>query len=204
MVAAQSAPAPPRRNRGGRPAGCSAIVLAWLFAFVLPAHAAVSPSPDPAPTHVQPDAAPGSQTPSAPAQRPVTRTPAYTPTVTQQVVPTPSPATTNPASPTPRSAPTAQRTSRTPAHAKPKPKPRPHAGRHAPPARPQLPAAIGAARREAGIRAAYQPGTSSPALSDGDLVAAATLLLLFVAAAASVLRLSARMDDDVGPGRLGW
>jgi hypothetical protein len=47
------------------------------------------------------------------------------------------------------------------------------------------------------------PARAGRSLSDGDLVAAALLLLLFVGAAASVLRLSARLTDDVPAGRFG-
>lgn len=63
-------------------------------------------------------------------------------------------------------------------------------------------AALTATRRIATVLAFDAQAVSRQALSDGELIAAATLLLLFVAAAASVLRLSARMGD-VPRGRLG-
>jgi hypothetical protein len=53
---------------------------------------------------------------------------------------------------------------------------------------------------------AFEPrrtASSANSLSDGELYMAAALLLLFVAAAASVLRLSARMEGDFTAGRFG-
>jgi hypothetical protein len=44
---------------------------------------------------------------------------------------------------------------------------------------------------------------SKPSLTDGELVAAGMLLLLFVAAAASVLRLGTRMAREFPGGRFG-
>src|SRR3954454_13878735 len=91
MVAAQSAPVPPRRKRGGRPARCSAMVFLWLFALVVSSHAATDPAPDPVP-HTQPDAAPGSssQPSKPPAQQPVTRptTTVKPPAITQPLATT--------------------------------------------------------------------------------------------------------------------
>jgi hypothetical protein len=64
------------------------------------------------------------------------------------------------------------------------------------------PRAVGAARRIATVLA-FKSTVQRQALSDGELYAAATLLLLFVAAAASVLRLSARIASEFPSGRSG-
>jgi hypothetical protein len=59
---------------------------------------------------------------------------------------------------------------------------------------------VAAGAREAGITSLVPRSAIPRALSNRDLVLASLLLLLFVAAAGSVLRLSARMADV---GRLG-
>jgi hypothetical protein len=59
-----------------------------------------------------------------------------------------------------------------------------------------------AARRVAKVLNVDAPA-AGPALSDGELVAAASVLLLLVAAAASVLRLSIRMAGEPLTGRFG-
>jgi hypothetical protein len=64
------------------------------------------------------------------------------------------------------------------------------------------PRAVGAARRIATVLA-FKSTVQRQALSDGELYAAATLLLLFVAAAASVLRLSTRISGESPTGRFG-
>jgi hypothetical protein len=64
-------------------------------------------------------------------------------------------------------------------------------------------AVLSATRRVAAALGVDARATSRSSLSDGELLAAGTLLLLFVAAAASVLRLSARMAGDVPAGRFG-
>src|SRR3954465_1699709 len=76
MVAAQFAPVPSRRKRGGLPAGCSAIILAWALLLAPQAGAASEPVPDPLP-HAPPDAAPVKKAPvSLPTQPPATQQPA--------------------------------------------------------------------------------------------------------------------------------
>jgi hypothetical protein len=184
-----------------------------------PAHAATSPTPDPAPTGgVRPDPAP---TTTGGTVAPIQRTPTVqtqapsrtSPTVqrSQPVSqPTPNPGVAAAASHAIAAAPRSAARSRPeakPKHAA-KPKHRAHAAekpRHVavhsdPPiaralfAAPAVldPGAFGGTRAAAGR-----------SLSDGDLVAAGLLLLLFVGAAASVLRLSVRLTDDVRAGRFG-
>jgi hypothetical protein len=63
--------------------------------------------------------------------------------------------------------------------------------------------ALTATRRVAAALGVDARTTNRSSLSDGELLAAGALLLLFVAAAASVLRLSARMAGDVPAGRFG-
>src|SRR3954449_6481791 len=95
MVIAQFAPAPSRRNRGGLPAGCSAIILVWSLVLAPQAFAASSPSPDPA-RHVSPDAAPTNTAPTTGApqttQQPASQSPVATPPSTIHTTPT-TPAT---------------------------------------------------------------------------------------------------------------
>jgi hypothetical protein len=63
--------------------------------------------------------------------------------------------------------------------------------------------AVHAARRvAAALTFSLRSAKSSP-LSDGELFAAGALLLLFVAAAGSVLRLSVRLTGDSPTGRFG-
>jgi len=64
------------------------------------------------------------------------------------------------------------------------------------------PRAVGAARRVATVLA-FESTVRRQALSDRELYAAATLLLLFVAAAASVLRLSTRITSEFPTRRFG-
>ena len=215
MVAAQSAPAPPRRKRGGRPAGCSAIILVWLLAVAGSAHAATGPGPDPAPTRVQPDAAPGSST-TQPAQQPATSAPvAVRPSpVIQQ--PAQTTTATQATAPPTAAAESAARTKSTKPHRARARRARAPADRrrraHAAAAERTTathrasailePRAVGAARRVATVLA-FKSTVQRQALSDGELYAAATLLLLFVAAAASVLRLSTRITGEFPTRRFG-
>lgn len=217
MVAAQSAPAPPRRKRGGRPAGCSAIILVWLLAVAGSAHAATGPGPDPAPTRVQPDAAPGSST-TQPAQQPATSAPVTvrpSPVIQQPAQTTTATQTTAP--PTAAAEPTARTKSTKPhrvrararrARAAAERRRRAHAAaaeRTTATHRASAilePRAVGAARRVATVLA-FKSTVQRQALSDGELYAAATLLLLFVAAAASVLRLSTRITGEFPTRRFG-
>jgi hypothetical protein len=215
MVAAQSAPAPPRRKRGGRPAGCSAVILVWLLAVAGSAHAAAGPAPDPAPTRVQPDAAPGSST-TPPARQPVTSAPVTvqsSPVVQQPVQTATAPTTATPATvaakPTGTKAKEPNRArARARAGAAAERRRRAHAAAaerttatHRASANLE-PRAVGAARRVATVLA-FKSTVQRQALSDGELYAAATLLLLFVAAAASVLRLSTRISGESPTGRFG-
>lgn len=203
MVAAQYAPAPSRRKRGGLPAGCSAIVLVCLLALTPGAQGASGPAPDPVP-NVQPDAAP------------VPTTHTKSPTVQQ-----PSPATTTQPE-TRQPAPVRQQT--TPAASTVvAPRPRPAAHRAAKPAAKHRSARRHKTHAQHPARTArvitYRPDTATPAVrrvarllafeglrararrpvSDRELAAAAAALLLLVAASASVLRLSTR----IAGGRLG-
>jgi hypothetical protein len=225
MVAAQFAPVPSRRKRGGLPAGCSAIILVWALALVPPALAVSQPSPDAMP-QVHPDAAPvknplvrvpASQEPASKqpaAQTPSTEQPAARQPATQQPAPTRQPASTGQPAVTTRAA-----TARTHAAA-------PRAAAHrtavadrAKDRRTTRPDAAASRRAaEATVRhrrdvfvAARQlthmltfatPHASNQPRDDGPLLAGAALLLL-VGAAGSVLRLSARMSGDVFRGRPG-
>ena len=194
-------------------------MLACLLTVAASAHAATSPAPDPAPTGgVQPDPAPTTTGGTvAPAPRtPTTRTqaPSRTPSTvhpTQPVAqPVPSAAS---AATAPRVVTTAPRST---ARARPKPEHRPKAKRRAHAHATDKPrhaadyAAVVLAHRLIAAPAVLGPhvfgaptAATDSSLSDGDLVAAASLLLLFVAAVASVLRLSARLADDVPAGRFG-
>ena len=206
-VAAQSAPAPPRRNRGGRPARCSAVVLVYVLAVAGAAHAATGPAPDPAPVQVQPDAAPGSSAKPSPRQ-PVTRAPVIVqqaPAVQQSTPSAGLSATATTTSANTKPKPKAKhKPKRTPA-----PSRRQHAVPRAKKARPLAitalhpQAAVRAVRRVAAVLTFSDPSATSSALSDGELFAAGALLLLFVAAAASVLRLSAKVRRDFPDGRFG-
>jgi type IV secretory pathway VirB10-like protein len=224
----ECAPTPSRRNRGGVPAGCIAVVLAWLLVLSPAARAAPMPTPDPSPQgNVQPDPAPGSSSPAPTIQAPVQR-----PVIVQQ-----QPATSNrpltvrrvtggAGAPTTSSRAAASRAqARRAAHqraVRAKAKARAGARERArtrerrqqqvaaseAAARSQLvaqhpAAALTATRRVAGMLGFQTRPTTSGALSNSDLYAAAALLLLLVAASASVLRLSTRMASDFPGGRFG-
>jgi hypothetical protein len=214
MVAAQTAPAPPRRKRGGRPAGCSAIILVWLLAVAGSAQAATGPGPDPAPTRVQPDAAPGSSN-TQPAQQPATSAPVTvspSPVIQQPAQTTTATHASAPpnvtAEPTARAKSTKPNRARARARAAAERRRRAHAvaaERTAATRRASAilePRAVGAARRVATVLA-FESTVKRQALSDRELYAAATLLLLFVAAAASVLRLSTRITGEFPTRRFG-
>jgi hypothetical protein len=206
MVAAQYAPAPSRRKRGGLPAGCSATVLVCLLSLAPCAHGAGGPAPDPVP-NVQPDAAPvrttHTQQPSI--QQPAAQAPTATSEpAAQQPTPVRQQPTTTPStvvSPQPR--PSAHRAaSRTVKHRA----ARRHRARSTHSARPAPVNTYGADHALAGVRRvtrllAFEGPrvTARQSVSDSQLVAAAAALLLFVAAAASVLRISTR----IAGGRVG-
>src|SRR4051794_31510572 len=198
MVAAQYAPAPSRRKRGGLPAGCGAIVFACLLAVAPCAQGASGPAPDPVPT-VQPDAAPvrTTHTESPTVQQPATQAPAAT---AQPVTREPTPVR--------------QQTTATPSTAA-APQPRSAAHRAAKPAVRHRTARRHETHRKHPVRAThvttYRPDAATPvrrvtrllafegprasarqSISDRQLVAVAAALLLFVGATASVLRLSTR------------
>jgi hypothetical protein len=63
--------------------------------------------------------------------------------------------------------------------------------------------AVHAARRVAATMTFNLRSAKNAPLSDGELFAAGALLLLFVAAAGSVLRLSVRLTGDSPTGRFG-
>ena len=120
MLATQFAPAPSRRNSGGLPARCSAIILVCVLALAPAAYGATVPMQDPAP-NPQLDAAP-------------------------------------------------------------------------------VVVAVGGT---ANLFALDTPlASSKSSVSDALLFAAGTVLLLFVGAVASVLRLAARISGDISAGRL--
>ena len=204
-VAAQSAPVPPRRKRGGHPAGCSAIVLVWLLALTASGHAATVPVPDPAPAGVRPDAVPGSSH-SAPAKQPVSHAPVVVQQPATPTVAAPSPSPTH-VSPTPAVA-SAAHVAKRHRHAKAThhsahrlpPTPQPKISGAAVAAEPRT--AVTATRRVAAVLT-FERVADHSSLSNGELAAAALLLLLLVAASASVLRLSVRMADELPRGRLG-
>jgi hypothetical protein len=189
------------------------MVFLWLFALGVSAHAATSPAPDPV-LHPQPDAAPGSssQPSKPPAQQPVTRptTTVKPPAITEPLATTHAPAATQPATSAQAAVTASLKRKANPQQAHPAAKRRAHKARparHHPaapvidPSRVQRAAAagrrvaLGTAHRVAAVLGVTAPAaSSSPSLSDGELFATGTLLLLFVGAAGSVLRLSARME----------
>src|SRR4051794_37274392 len=208
MVATPYAPAPSRRKRGGLPTGCSAVVLVCLVSAAPVAQAATSPSPDPTP-QVQPDAAPGSSTHTK--SSPVTQAPAYVPqqSAPQQTYTTP-PASSQPAVTAPSHAAAARATqprAGAPPHQSKPHRRRHHVARHHvvhhkavvhsdPVSVPSPETAVIATRPLASVLPLHpQRATADQSISNAQLVTAAALLLLLVAAGASVLRLSLRMDD---------
>jgi hypothetical protein len=223
-AAAEYRHAPPRRKRGGLAAACSAIGLVCALALAPASFGATGPTPDPVP-NPQPDAAPVPESQSSPTrQQPAAQVPSGT------LAPTPSQQPASSAAPNiaPRStARSSVRTNRARAKARARAgaKARARAARakarrarrlriaaaltestpgQARAAAAQHPrTAVIAARRMANmLKVDRQRASSESTLSNGELFAAGTLLLLFVGAAASVLRLTVRMSGEASAGRL--